>query len=273
MLFLPFSALDKIFGFDHAVKQAQEVFKPRADRGRDDPDWPRRRDRLHARRRHWYRRSRLRLRHCRLLCGDGRCSYKQFWAQGDFWSDPDGKGRALLWDFLKNLSLGAGFLLIVIGTDGSGLAAVPAHPLRLQPSLRSSPMSDEPTRPDPSPPFPTGTSMSMRDGVSHQAQCALTDYELKGVGPADPQWNDKMERSEARSSSPSSRSAGWVTGTRTRRRNGSSCCRAVGGSRAWTARGSSRDPGNSRSARIRAAPRRMARRATGPARSAMSPAA
>ena len=29
LLFLPFSALDKIFGFDHAVKQAQSVFKPR----------------------------------------------------------------------------------------------------------------------------------------------------------------------------------------------------------------------------------------------------
>lgn len=34
-------------------------------------------------------------------------------------------------------------------------------------------------------------------GVSHQSQCALTRYELKAVGPADPQWNDKMERSEA----------------------------------------------------------------------------
>ncbi len=29
-------------------------------------------------------------------------------------------------------------------------------------------------------------------GVSHQAQCALTSFELKGVGPADPQWNDKQ---------------------------------------------------------------------------------
>ena len=28
-------------------------------------------------------------------------------------------------------------------------------------------------------------------GVSHQAQCALTEFELKGVGPADPQWNNK----------------------------------------------------------------------------------
>ena len=40
---------------------------------------------------------------------------------GDFFADPEGKGRTLFWDFLKNLSLGAGFLLLIIGTDGSGL--------------------------------------------------------------------------------------------------------------------------------------------------------
>jgi putative oxidoreductase len=121
LLFLPFSALDKIFGFEHAVKQAQSVFKPRpvaialilvglfieivctlgvvsgiADRAS-------------------------------AFIIAGYCAatavlYKQFWAQGDFWSDPDGKGRALFWDFLKNLSLGAGFLLLVIGTNGGGLA-------------------------------------------------------------------------------------------------------------------------------------------------------
>jgi hypothetical protein len=28
-------------------------------------------------------------------------------------------------------------------------------------------------------------------GVSHQAQCALTEFALKGVGGADPQWNNK----------------------------------------------------------------------------------
>jgi putative oxidoreductase len=121
LLFLPFSALDKILGFDHAVKQAQTMFKPRpiaittiliglfvevvctlgvvtgvADRA------------------------------CAFVvagyCVATAVLYKQFWAQGDFWSNPDGKGRTLLWDFLKNLSLGAGFLLIVIGADGSGLA-------------------------------------------------------------------------------------------------------------------------------------------------------
>lgn len=128
LLFMPFSAADKIFGFGHAVKQAQEVFTPRtlavvviliglfveivctlgvvtgiADRA------------------------------CALIiasyCAATAVLFKQFWAQGDFWSNPDGKGRTLFWDFLKNLSLGAGLLLIVIGTDGSRLAFFLHHPL------------------------------------------------------------------------------------------------------------------------------------------------
>ena len=128
LLFLPFSALDKLFGFDHAVKQAQEIFKPRpiaivmilvglfveivctlgvvtgiADRAG-------------------------------AFIIAGYCLvtavlYKQFWAQGDFWANPDGKGRSLFWDFLKNVSLGAGFLLIVVGTDGAGLAPFLHAPL------------------------------------------------------------------------------------------------------------------------------------------------
>ena len=127
MLFLPFSALDKILGFEGAVKQAQEVFRPRrmatvvllsglaieifmslgvvtgiADRA------------------------------CALVIA-GYCTttavlFKRFWAQGDFWASGDSKGRALFWDFLKNLSLGAGFLLIVVGTNGSGLRPFLAHP-------------------------------------------------------------------------------------------------------------------------------------------------
>ena len=31
------------------------------------------------------------------------------------------------------------------------------------------------------------------DGVSHQSPCALTAFELKGVGDADPQWNDRQD--------------------------------------------------------------------------------
>ena len=127
LLFLPFSALDKIFGFDHAVRQAQQVVKP----------WPIAAGMIVA---GLFVEiacsagvvSGVADRACALVIA-GYCAvtallFKPFWAQGDFWSDPDGKGRSLLWDFLKNLSLGAGFLLIVVGTDGSGLRPFLAHP-------------------------------------------------------------------------------------------------------------------------------------------------
>ncbi|MEO6968929.1 MAG: hypothetical protein ABI132_10835 [Rhodanobacteraceae bacterium] len=35
------------------------------------------------------------------------------------------------------------------------------------------------------------------DGVSHQTQCALKDFELGGVGDAAPQWNDEQKKSDA----------------------------------------------------------------------------
>ena len=34
-------------------------------------------------------------------------------------------------------------------------------------------------------------------GTSRQVRCALTDWELKGVGGADPQWNNTHERAES----------------------------------------------------------------------------
>ena len=136
MLFFPFSALDKIFNFDGAVKQSSQIFKPRAlaiaviliglaieifcslgvVTGIAD------------------RASALMIAG---YCAITALLFKQFWAQGDFWSDPDGKGRGLFWDFLKNLSLGAGFLLIVVGTNGGGLQPflhapfASSHPYRI----------------------------------------------------------------------------------------------------------------------------------------------
>ena len=127
MLFLPFSALDKVVGFDGAVRQAQEVFKPRAlaaavllcglgievvmslavVTGVDD---------------------RLAALVMAAYCAATAILYKRFWAPGDFWARGDSRGRTLFWDFLKNLSLGAGFLLIVVGTNGSGLGPFLAHP-------------------------------------------------------------------------------------------------------------------------------------------------
>jgi putative oxidoreductase len=135
-LFMPSSVIDKTFGFQHAVTQAQQVFKPRplamaailvgllvefgcsvgvltgvADRA------------------------------CALVIG-GFCIltailYKPFWAPGDFWADPDGHGRTLFWDFMKNLSLAGAFLLIVVGTDGRGLAPFLQSPLASSQPYRS----------------------------------------------------------------------------------------------------------------------------------------
>ena len=128
LLFLPFSALDKIVDFNGSVEQARQDFPAR------------------------------RLAVAVLMIGlaievvgslgvvtgvadraaafviAGYCAatavlFKRFWAQRDLWSDPRGEGRGLFWDFLKNLSLGAGFLLIVVGTDGSGLRPFLDHPL------------------------------------------------------------------------------------------------------------------------------------------------
>lgn len=128
MLFLPFSALDKVVGFRGAVMQAQEVFKPRAlaivvlmcglavevimslgvVTGIAD---------------------RLAALVLAAYCAATAILYKRFWRPGDFWVPGDSKARNLFWDFLKNLSLGAGFLLIVVGPNGDGLRPFVTHPL------------------------------------------------------------------------------------------------------------------------------------------------
>jgi putative oxidoreductase len=138
VLFLPFCALDKIVGFEGAVKQAQQVFKPRplaiavlmcglsievimslgVVTGIGD---------------------RMAALVLAAYCAATAVLYKRFWAPGDFWAGGDSKARNLFWDFLKNLSLGAGFLLIVIGTNGSGLWPFLAHPLASSHPYASSP--------------------------------------------------------------------------------------------------------------------------------------
>ena len=127
LLFLPFSALDKVLDFRNAVAQAQDAVQNKAAAtalfliglfvevfmsagvvsGIAD-------------------------RACAFVLA-GYCAvtalvWKQFWRPGDFWSSSDGKARALFWDFWKNLALAAGFLLIVFGTDASSIAQFLAHP-------------------------------------------------------------------------------------------------------------------------------------------------
>jgi len=128
LLFLPFSALDKILNFRGAVAQAREaaqnttvatalifaglfvevfmslgVVTGIADRA------------------------------CALVlggyCGVTAVLWKQFWKPGDFWSSATGQGRTLFWDFFKNFALGAGFLLIAFGTGASSVSHFFAHPL------------------------------------------------------------------------------------------------------------------------------------------------
>jgi putative oxidoreductase len=128
LLFLPFSALDKVLNFRSAVAQAREavpnttvamgliliglfvevfmslgVITGIADRA------------------------------CAFVlagyCGVTALLWKQFWKPGDFWSSNSGRGRTLFWDFLKNFALGAGFLLVTFGTDAASVSYFFVHPL------------------------------------------------------------------------------------------------------------------------------------------------
>lgn len=116
LLFLPFSALDKILNFKGAVNQAREAVHatPPAvaliliglavEIGMSACVLTGAADRAAAFVLAGY-------------CGVTALLWKQFWAQGDFWAG--GRGRALFWDFLKNLALAGGFLLVTFGT-GAG---------------------------------------------------------------------------------------------------------------------------------------------------------
>jgi putative oxidoreductase len=127
LLFLPFSALDKVLDFRNALAQAQDAAPNRAVAtglilaglfveifmsagvvtGIAD-------------------------RACAFVlagyCGVTALVWKQFWRPGDFWADSNGKARALFWDFWKNLAVAAGFLLVTFGTTASAVDAFLRHP-------------------------------------------------------------------------------------------------------------------------------------------------
>lgn len=63
-----------------------------------------------------------------LYCAVTALVWKQFWVPDDFWTASDGKARALFWDFWKNLALSAGFLLIAFGTNAAAISNFIAHP-------------------------------------------------------------------------------------------------------------------------------------------------
>jgi putative oxidoreductase len=127
ILFLPFSALDKILNFNGAVAQARasipsdgaarlaivaalcvEIIMPLGIL----TGWA---DRLAAF---------ILASYCVITA----LLWKQFWKPGDFWSAGNSRARDLFWDFLKNLSLAGGILLITFGTDARQVAALLSHP-------------------------------------------------------------------------------------------------------------------------------------------------
>jgi len=127
-LFFPFSALDKILDFDGALAQALGLIKIRwlavtmlmaglavevlgslciltgiADRA-----------------------AALIL---AVYCIATAILFKEFWTLHDFWNKGPSQSRDLLWDFLKNLSLAGGILLITFGNGPVSLHAFLANPL------------------------------------------------------------------------------------------------------------------------------------------------
>ena len=127
-LFMPFSTADKLLNFSGATDQAASIFKPRALAKivilggmaielfcslALITGWH---DRLGAAILAGY-------------CVITALLFKQFWAPGDFWSNPAGKARTAFWDFWKNLALAAAIMLIAVGADGRGLSAFVADPL------------------------------------------------------------------------------------------------------------------------------------------------
>ena len=128
VLFLPFSALDKIINFKGAVAQAREAVS--ADRAAAfliliglgvEILMPIGilsgvADRLAAFIMAGY-------------CGVTALLWKQFWGPGDFWHRGESKARTLFWDFLKNFSLAGGFLLITFGTTSATVDGFFQNPL------------------------------------------------------------------------------------------------------------------------------------------------
>ena len=127
VLFLPFSALDKIINFSGAVKQAGEVISS-AGAARalifvglfvevvmSVGVITGVADRLAAFVLAGY-------------CGTTALLWKQFWKPGDFFVRGESQARALFWDFLKNFSLAGGFLLVTFGTSADAVRTFLAHP-------------------------------------------------------------------------------------------------------------------------------------------------
>jgi putative oxidoreductase len=127
LLFFPFSALDKVLNFKTAVGQASEAAATpwiakllilgglAAEVLMSTAILTGFADRLAAL---------LMALYCILTA----ILWKQFWKSPDFRLAGPSEGRGLFWDFLKNLSVAGGFLLLAISANGSGISEIWTHP-------------------------------------------------------------------------------------------------------------------------------------------------
>lgn len=65
--------------------------------------------------------------------------YHPFWTFRDFWTPGVSKGRSNFWDFLKNLGLAGGLLLVVIAAGFTPAAVVIEQPLSSGPRAAAAP--------------------------------------------------------------------------------------------------------------------------------------
>jgi putative oxidoreductase len=127
-LFLPFSVLDKALNFGDAVDQAEEAIPNRwlatvliigglgMDLVMSAAILAGIADRLAA----------LVL---AAYCLTTALLWKQFWTEPDFRLKGISAGREVFWDFLKNLGLAGGFLLLAFGSNAAGVQRFLIHPL------------------------------------------------------------------------------------------------------------------------------------------------
>ena len=128
MLFLPFSALDKVLNFKAAVGQAEEVTPSRLlatalifvgfciEVLMSMAVLTGIADRMAAFVLAGY-------------CGVTALLWKQFWKTPGFRLQGANGGRDTFWDFLKNLALAGGFLVLAFGASSTGFQSFLAHPL------------------------------------------------------------------------------------------------------------------------------------------------
>jgi putative oxidoreductase len=128
MLFLPFSALDKILNFRQAVGQASEAVPNRSlatvlilagfgvECFMSLAILTGIADRIAA---------------CILAgyCVVTALLWKPFWKTPDFRLRGASRGRDMFWDFLKNLAVAGGFLALAFGASASGFQQFLDHPL------------------------------------------------------------------------------------------------------------------------------------------------